>query len=602
MKKITMFIIMLIGLTFSLSVMNVNAAPSTIQTVKKSKMYYFSEKNKSDYINGYNFYRKELTDGSLAYCASNINTKVPSGVTLTLKGENQDMGLNYIIQNGYPNKSFTGDEKKDYYITQATIWAYYDATRGSSNWKKNTFTSSSTGMKKNVYTLLQEALNARNTSYPTPSMSLVYLDKSLTLKNGYFVSNPVKVNLTNTTGVYTVSLENAPTGTVIKDKNGNVKTSFNNGEEFVLYVPSSAISTLKGEVKVKVLSVGLVKKTYIYTINNKEYQDIIPREYEEKKDLSEVLVFNYEKEPNKVKISKQDITTKKELPGATLVVKDKDGKEIDKWVSTNEPHYIENLKPGKYTLTEKIAPDGYVLSKETVTFTVKDDGSVTEVVMYNTKKEVTKLKISKQDITTKKELPGATLILKDKNDKEIDKWVSTNEPHYIEGLEEGEYILTEIIAPNGYVLSKETIKFTLEANGSVKEVVMYNTKTTIVKISKQDVTTKKELPGATLVVKNKNDKEVDRWVSTNEPHYIEGLEEGEYTLTEVIAPDGYVLSEETIKFTVKADGSVTEVVMYNTLYEVPITDLNVNQTLMIIAAVLVLMGTGLVVYYAKFSK
>ena len=94
----------------------------------------------------------------------------------------------------------------------------------------------------------------------------------------------------------------------------------------------------------------------------------------------------------------------------------------------------------------------------------------------------------------------------DKDGKEIDKWVSTNEPHYIEGLEEGEYILTEIIAPNGYVLSKETIKFTLEANGSVKEVVMYNTKTTIVKISKQDVTTKKELPGATLVVKNKNDK------------------------------------------------------------------------------------------------
>ena len=47
---------------------------------------------------------------------------------------------------------------------------------------------------------------------------------------------------------------------------------------------------------------------------------------------------------------------------------------------------------------------------------------------------------------------------------------------------------------------------------------------------------------------------------------------------------------------------LTHLSMYNTLYEVPITDLNVNQTLMIIAAVLVLMGTGLVVYYAKFSK
>ena len=34
-------------------------------------------------------------------------------------------------------------------------------------------------------------------------------------------------------------------------------------------------------------------------------------------------------------------------------------------------------------MTETIAPNGYILSTETVTFTVKDDGSVTKVVMYN---------------------------------------------------------------------------------------------------------------------------------------------------------------------------------------------------------------------------
>ena len=220
--------------------------------------------------------------------------------------------------------------------------------------------------------------------------------------------------------------------------------------------------------------------------------------------------------------------------------------------------------------------------------------------MYNTK--ITKVKISKQDITSKEELPGATLVIKDKNGKEIDKWVSTTEPHYIEGLEPGEYTLTEVVAPNGYVLSKESITFTVKADGSITEAVMYNSRTTITKISKQDITTKKELAGAELVIKDKNGKEIDKWVSTTEPHYIEGLEPGEYTLTEIVAPNGYVLSKESITFTVKNDGSITEVVMYNTLYEVPITDLNVSKTMIIVALSLIMLGAGVVVYYAKFSK
>ena len=86
-----------------------------------------------------------------------------------------------------------------------------------------------------------------------------------------------------------------------------------------------------------------------------------------------------------VKISKQDIANKKELPGATLVVKDSEGKELYRWVSTNEPKYIK-LEAGTYTLTEIQAPEGYILSTEVITFTVKADGTVDkDVIMYNTK-------------------------------------------------------------------------------------------------------------------------------------------------------------------------------------------------------------------------
>ena len=614
-RKMFIFVFMMIGLISNFNLLDVNAktAPSTITLKSKSSMYYFSESKGTDYISGYNFYRKELTDGTLAYCVSNISTSVPGGKTLSSVGAITDNGLDYIIKNGYPNKSITGDAKKDYYITQAAIWKYFDETRGSRNWGNTSFTSSSTGMKAEVYKLVQAAKVAKNSNtYEKPSITVNVSSNNLTLSSdgNYFVSQEVKVELKNTKGTYTVNLTSAPSGTLVRSTTGDEKTTFSNGESFVIYVPASSISNgSSGSVKLTVSAEGVTYKTYSYTTGNSRYQDVAPSEiYEEVTEtISEEITFTYEKESTKVKISKQDITTKEELPGATLVVKDKDGNVVEEWVSTTTPHYIENLEPGDYTLIETIAPDGYILSTETIKFTVKDDGSVTSVVMYNTKDTTdTKVKISKQDIATKEELPGATLVVKDKDGNVVEEWVSTTTPHYIEGLEPGEYTLTETIAPDGYVLSTETIKFTVKDDGSVTSVVMYNTKDTTdtkVKISKQDIATKEELPGATLVVKDKDGNVVEEWVSTTTPHYIEGLEPGEYTLTETIAPDGYVLSTETIKFTVKDDGSVTSVVMYNTKYtEVPITDLNISSSTIIIASILIVLGTGLVVYYAKFSK
>ena len=90
--------------------------------------------------------------------------------------------------------------------------------------------------------------------------------------------------------------------------------------------------------------------------------------------------------------------------------------------------------------------------------------------------------------------------------------------------------------------------------------------TTKVRISKQDVTTGEELPGATLQIIDENGNVVEEWVTTNEPHMIEGklIAGKEYTLKEIIAPEGYEIANE-IKFTVNADGTVTEVVMYDEL-------------------------------------
>ena len=256
----------------------------------------------------------------------------------------------------------------------------------------------------------------------------------------------------------------------------------------------------------------------------------------------------------KAEFSKKDLTTMEELPGAELTITDKNGKELDRWVSTDTPHYIEKLPAGDYTLTEVKAPDGYAFA-ESVPFTVLPTG---EVQRFEMRDDVIKVEISKKYLTTMEELPGAELTLTDKDGKEIDRWVSTDKPHYIEKLPAGDYTLSEVKAPDGYAFA-ESVPFTVLPTGEVQRFEMRDD-VIKVEISKVDITTNKELPGAELIITNKDGKVVEHWTSTDKPHYIEKLPAGEYTLTEITAPNGYEIAEN-ISFTVLPNGDVQRVVM-----------------------------------------
>ena len=256
----------------------------------------------------------------------------------------------------------------------------------------------------------------------------------------------------------------------------------------------------------------------------------------------------------KVEISKKDLTTMEELPGAELTITDKDGKVVEHWTSTDKPHYIEKLPAGDYTLTEVKAPDGYAFA-ESVPFTVLPTGEVQQFEMLD---DVIKVEISKKDLTTMEELPGAELTITDKDGKEIERWVSTDKPHYIEKLPAGTYTLTEVKAPDGYAFA-ESVTFTVLPTGEVQRFEMRDD-VIKVEISKVDITTNKELPGAELIITDKDGKVVEHWTSTDKPHYIEKLSAGEYTLTEITAPNGYEIAED-ISFTVLPNGDVQRVVM-----------------------------------------
>lgn len=191
-------------------------------------------------------------------------------------------------------------------------------------------------------------------------------------------------------------------------------------------------------------------------------------EYQGEDVTSVPYEFTFENEATTVEITKSDLTTGEELPGASLKVIDESGETVDEWISEKEPHVIKELVVGKtYTLVETKPADGYVTA-ESIEFTIENTTDIQKVEM---KDDVTKVEISKTDITGEKELPGATLTILDKDGNVIETWVSTTEAHYIEKLPIGTYTLHEEQAPDGYLIA-EDITFEVKDTGEIQKVIM----------------------------------------------------------------------------------------------------------------------------------
>lgn len=246
---------------------------------------------------------------------------------------------------------------------------------------------------------------------------------------------------------------------------------------------------------------------------------------------------------------------------------------------------------GNYFIRELRAPQGYYLNDAEMDVTFTYDGEVLQVLDSTCANKPTEMWVSKRDLTNDEELPGATLIIKDTKDNVVDTWVSTDTPHRVTGLHfDEEYTLTEKRPADGYAVADDIV-FRLERKADAdgheldkadvyylkdkkklwfipwEEWELLDDATVIMRdditraqISKIDIATGKELPGAELVIKDKDGNTVAQWVSEDKPHYIEKLPAGEYTLTEITAPNGYQLAE-SIAFTVLPTGELQTVVM-----------------------------------------
>ena len=332
--------------------------------------------------------------------------------------------------------------------------------------------------------------------------------------------------------------------------------------------------------------------------------------------------FTFEDEQTTVELSKADLTDKKELPGASLKVTDEDGNTVDEWVSKEEAHIIKGLIVGKkYKMTETKPADGYVTA-ESIEFTVENTKEVQKHQMLD---DVTKVEISKKDITDSSEVPGAKLIILDKDGKKVESWTSTDKPHMVEKLPVGEYTLREEQAPDGYLIA-EDVKFTVKDTGKVQKVKMKDAHPYgKLVIKKTDSTSKVALPGAEFELREKESGKVVEKLVTDKTGtatsgkipiatYKNGKVEKtvEYILVETKAPNGYELSskKEEIRFEYK-DGKTKVIEIVKEIKNTkspsgstptgnsPKTGDSTNIWLPILLAVLSACGIGGVIWYKK---
>ncbi len=394
-----------------ISINVVQASDETVSyfDVKGSDLYQI---NSSKHIKGSSIQMayKKNADGDIIYCTESKKASFHSDTMRYTYSRELSARFVYVMENGYPNKTIFGDNEKDYFTTALAIWYLVnpnDSTFTYFNLEKGTYRGNSSDVVREMANLVYGSANA---SYSDPYITINVPSKDLTLSSDgkYYVSSNINIK---ENGVYRYTVSSDNNNVIITDTNGNVKNKFKYNESFIVKVDASSISD-STSINIKVSANGTINKAYEYSPSNSKYQAATML-VGEGTPVSDSTNFNITitKKPE-ISISKKDITNSKELAGASLELRNEKGELIYAWISTDEPFIIKDgLEAGKYTLTEILAPEGYELNKESVTFTVNADGTVNgDIVMYNKPQEVVEVPSTSSFKTMTTSLIGLLII------------------------------------------------------------------------------------------------------------------------------------------------------------------------------------------------
>ena len=417
-----------------------------------------------------------------------------------------------------------------------------------------------------------------NFDYTNDTYSIVFkTNKGTTISSSNYTSS---YDSNNNSQIYTF------TG-ITQDADNNLVY---NGETFdtIMAVVTASSSTLSG------------KKAYVYAPDSSgNYQIYFGAETSSVTSKQDLSLTAPSVQSLSIRFNKVDIDnlSGSNLSGAYLKLYRLEGENrvlIKEWASGQAYYEISGLVAGTYIIDETITPLGYQkylnysnLNAETNSLYISSDKSftldntITNVDVVNSK---TKINILKQDLENNN-ISGAKFNIIDQHGDIYYSFTSTSTAISIEGvLETGVYFLEEVEAPTNYALSNVLYRFNLGYDGTLPTMdadadekyasmtiqdVTFGANNLITLTNRPGLSVSKKdfanntlyVNGATLTITNRSTSTVvTSWVTTSEDHLI-FLDDGNYTLTETITPNGYATAE-SIDFTV-TNGKVINDVSLN---------------------------------------
>lgn len=464
-----------------------------------------------------------------------------------------------VITNGYPYKTpqelGVNTEYEAYYATKMAVWAVVHANYSNLNdWKANG--SQNANVEKAMKDLVAKgranqyvykswlAINPKNQTVDTDDKDENYLSQEYTLKSNVDIRS------------YRVVIDgDVPQGAVVTDVNNTPKNSFEGTETtFKVLIPKDTAGDggsfrvlVKGKLENKSVLFGLSHSSgkqdyYVAPLPSYNGDSWVDLTYGSGGDVTPPPDTGTPT-PG-LQILKVKKGTTEGLAGAVFKV-EIDGKTIGHYVTDENGEILIPDLTGTVSVTEEVPPVGYVLDEENHKDVEIVDAEEPTVVTF-ANEEMAQLEITKVDADTGETLAGATIrVALDDGSDSWDVYTNASGKATLTNMKSGTYTVTEIVAPEGYLLNEEPVLIKLEPGKTAAVTLKDKAKPGIV-IKKYDEDTGFPLENAEFSVAKKGGSIVYEGMTDKEGKIkVEGLEEGWYTITEIAPPKGYLIATES---------------------------------------------------------
>ena len=608
MKKRVMCMLLAVVMMLGMFPGTAFAADSVEEALGEVDIYNGGQKLSYLSINGrvreliYTYYNYVDRNGNTkeipAYCV-NPNTKgvpqtVPEGESIKYLAEEigSDPKVMGIIANGYPHRGL-GELKLEnkyqaYYATKMALWCYLLSHWDINNLKVNPDLTGVELERANKMLAAAKDIYRRGTAWST------VLSPNVTVEADQEVAYPATVNgqeylqqiftVTSDTWVcdYTVNVafsdpSAVPAGTKIVDMNNreiDVITTQATGQgysgQFKVLYPVGSVEGQSGSVQLS-FRTNVYKYAIYYAVCAEvdEYGNL--QNYMCDTDPTTPLALtaysNYtdtpEEEPTEtsLKIIKYEEGTTIPLRGALFEVVDPEGATVGTFATNSKGQIIIPLiLAGNYTVYEREAPNGYLLSEEPAQNVKVEYGKQATVTFENA--PYGNLRVRKYS-DSGMQLPGAVVRI-----EHIESGaVYTGETNFagvamFNEIEPGAYRVTEIAAPAGYIMSDEVYNTTV-ISGDTVEVPIINEEKPGLRIIKYDSKTMRALPNISFeVFKDTQSLGIFKTDEFGEI-LLTDLDPGTYLAKEVATDSSHIINSNPQQIELEGSDGILELIFFN---------------------------------------